>query len=132
MRIYYKIWVDIIYLIKKDPIQASAWKAYSKIAMMLLMSFNIGAIIVVLRVVGVNIIITGFSIIPLGRLNNLLTSFYVFLPVFILNHLLIFYRDRYKKLLIKYPDQKGKLGLKYLIFTVISFLGSFTIHAINQ
>jgi len=42
----------------------------------------------------------------------------IFAPVGFINYIAIFYRDRYKKLVIKYPDYNGKFVLSYMFASV--------------
>ena len=53
--------------------------------------------------------------------NNILTfSFLFFLPVVIVNYVLIFRNDRYKMLARKYPYHDGKYFLAYFLLTMIA------------
>lgn len=51
-------------------------------------------------------------------------------PFVILNYFLIFYRDRYKKILDKYPSRKGKVVMAYVLSVLVVGLITALIYGI--
>jgi hypothetical protein len=133
MKIYYKIWVDLLYLKMKNPTYSDDWKVYIQIAMMLLMCFNLATIVISLRFLGYKAIFPKILALPSGKLGDFLFSaIYLFWPLLALNYFLIFYKDRYKKLMIKYTDSKGWLASSYITLSFVLFFTTFIFYVINQ
>lgn len=119
MRLYYKIWVDCILRLKSIDANKTDWKYKSMTIMSVSMGFNFILIMVILQknIFGyfyeINFqLLTGFQ-------NYALTMLILyFLPCILINYILIFRRDRYLKLLEKYPYRNGKLSLTYSLISI--------------
>ena len=122
--IYYLIWADSILSIKKYHPQKTNWKITVFILNTLINALSLWIILIWLKYFKV------FSITPF-RLDifpgTLIDGFLVFtiefaLPFVILNYFLIFYNDKYKKIIAKYPSPPEKVAL---IYSSIVALGAF-------
>jgi hypothetical protein len=119
MRLYYRIWVDCILRVKSIDANKTDWKYKSMAIMSFAMGFNFIMIMIFLQknIFGyfyeINFqILTGFQ-------NYALTMLILyFLPCILINYLLIFHRDRYLKLIDKYPYRNGKLSLTYFLISI--------------
>lgn len=133
MKIYYKIWVDLLYLKAKNNSFSSGWELYFQIVMMLLMTFNITTIVMSLRFLGYSVIFPKISALPSGKLGDFLFSaIYLFIPLLIFNYFLFFNKERYKKLINKYTDSKGRLFMGYTVFSLVSFLVELILYGLYQ
>ncbi len=123
--IYYLLWVDAIVNNKDFKNKDSGWE-YS--VLWLITTFNGFNYLFIKMWLGyLNIYelesffdFAGTSFI-LGLLEALLNFF---LPVGLINYMAIFYNDRYKKLIVKYPHYNGKLVLSYIFGSVFLLFGT--------
>ena len=114
--IYYSFWVDVILNYKKHHKEKINWKQ-----MLFFVStingINLWIILVWLKYFEI-IIVPQFNIniFPGETLNGFLHFFLVFVsPFIVLNYFLIFHKDRYKKIIAKYPLQRKRFAFIYLI-----------------
>jgi hypothetical protein len=114
INIYCKLWVDAIVNSKGYKDNEDGWKSN---LFWLITTAN------VLNVMFVYMWLNFFQIFKLKYLfnssTNLVSSSLVeifimyYLPIVVINYFLIFRKDRYKKLIIKYSHYNGKLALYY-------------------
>ena len=122
--IYYSIWVDAIVNIEKNPKHKKDWKFFSMVYMTLLNALNFGVVLMLLAYIfNFKVIWVKFSILP-GTMLNSFASFIIqfAIPFILLNYVLIFYRNKYKGLIQKYSDKKGKLFAAYLLSSIGLFI----------
>ena len=121
MNLYYKIWVDAIFSIRKNRIEAGNWKLYTIIPISLLMGINLFTLFYWMKVIvnknlplffGVDI----FNAKPLNGYISVIITFFV--PFVILNYLLIFNNSRYDNLTKRYEANNGKLYKKYILYSI--------------
>lgn len=120
MGLYYRIWVDLIKRATSLPQNRQNWKPVSFIFMSLSMTLNFALIMAILQrnVLGHYYYDIDLDFLP-RRLASIIRFTILFiLPVVILNYLLIFHNDRYKKLLPRYPTRNGKLFLTYFLISM--------------
>lgn len=124
--IYYSIWVDAIVNIEKNPKHKKDWKFFSMVYMTLLNALNLGVILMLLAYIfNLKVIWVRFTILPGSMLNSFASFVIQFaLPFVLLNYVLIFYKNRYKELIQKYSDKKGKLFAAYLLSSIGLFIAS--------
>jgi hypothetical protein len=93
MNLYFKIWVDAIVKIRKNPLRNEDWKWIVQIYMAIAMALNLMFIFALLQR---NILHSTFydleiNIFSSEILNNLISGFILFfLPPLLINYLLIF------------------------------------------
>lgn len=115
---YYRLWVDVIAFEKAKKNNKVNWKPYSLVPVSLLMGINLFTLLYwtnelthhnlpVLLVAGV------FN----NRLIDIFISIIImyFIPFLLLNYLVIFYNQRYEKLMKIYPNTHGKVYRKYAL-----------------
>lgn len=124
MNIYYLIWSDAIASIRKYYPYKRSWKIEIFVFITSMHAFNLWIVLLWLKY---------FNVLTLPPFNidifpgNLLDSFVTFVIVFaspfvVLNYFLIFYNNRYEKILTKYKHIKVRYGAVYF---VIITLGAF-------
>ncbi|GAB3417699.1 hypothetical protein [Niabella aquatica] len=119
MQLYYKIWVDCIVKLRSRPQNVGLWKFFAMTFMSTTMVLNFWFI----SFLSMLHLHAEFSFFPIeinlfpGTRIDAFFSFFIsyLLPFLLLNHFLIFYKDRYKKLINLYPSYDGRLFLKYFL-----------------
>lgn len=122
--IYYLVWADSILSIKKYHPQKTNWKITVFILNTLINALSLWIILIWLKYFKV-FIITPFrlDIFPGTLIDGFLAFTIEFaLPFGILNYFLIFYNDRYKKIITKDPSPPEKIAF---IYSSIVALGAF-------
>lgn len=114
INIYYKLWVDAIINDKEYKRNENGWKSS---VFWLISTAN------VLNVIFVYMWLNYFQILNLQSIFNASTNLVsislveifiiYYLPIVVINYFLIFRKERYKKLIIKYSHYNGKLALYY-------------------
>ncbi len=120
---YYKIWVDGIRRIQSVPQSKADWKYYTMIFISMAMALQLGLIITLLEmyVFHSNFYRIDINIFPGEKLDYFLAFFILYLlPSLILNYFLIFFNNRYEKILKKYEYKYD--GILYVIYTVGTFI----------
>jgi hypothetical protein len=119
--LYYRIWVDCITKARSRPENSDSWIVGTMIFMSVSMTLNL-----LLGMTAFEKYYLGFYFydIKLKFLPKDLSSVVSFailyaLPCVLMNYFLIFYKDRYKELLIKYPSSNGKLFLPYFLVSML-------------
>jgi hypothetical protein len=128
MSLYYRIWVDSIKRIRSIEKNKDDWKIKIIIIMSVAMTYNLMMIMAILQRNILGISFYGIESPLLSELENDILTILVlfFLPCISINYLLIFRRNRYEKLLEKYPYYNGKLFVIYFLtsmFLPIVLLG---------
>ncbi len=122
--IYYSVWVDAIINIERNPKHKKDWKFISMVYMTLLNALNLGVVLMLLAYIfNLRVIWVRFTILP-GTMLNSFASFIIqfAIPFILLNYAMIFYRNRYKGLIQRYSDKKGKLFATYLLSSIGLFI----------
>lgn len=125
MRLFNMIWVDYITAIQKKVEYENSWKRVSFTIMTTAMVFNFVFIsVVILLFFDINTSIVHVKLFSSKMLNASSSSLInYFLPAGIINYFLIFFRDRYLKLLKKYKTYNGMLFISYLVVSVLLLIG---------
>ena len=118
MNLYFKIWVDAIVKIRKNPLRKEDWKWMVQIYMAIGMALNLMFLFAILQRNILNIAFYDLEINLLSNeiLNNLISGFILFfLPPLLINYLFIFKNDKYLVLIKKYKFENGKYFLTYFL-----------------
>ena len=114
---YYLIWVDT--LINGKKYYRNEWKVISFFLITFSNAMNVFTIYLWLKYFDVVSYLIKIDIFPGTILNNAAGFFIQFaVPFFLINYFLIFYNDRYKKLIGKYPSSNGKLAVIYMLSSI--------------
>ena len=119
--LYYRIWVDAIASQKEKRAENNSWKLYTLVTVSTLQGINLFTVFYWLRIIfSRHLLLTMpvgiFSARPLNGFISVIITF--FIPFLLLNYLLIFNKDRYKKLIEKYGVGDGKLYKTYALLTI--------------
>jgi len=121
--LYFKIWADLIMGIQKNPEHKNDWRYYSMFLMTTLITLNLLTLVMLLGIFKVKVFFITTEVLPGTILDSFVSGLIQFvLPSFILNYFLVFHREKYKKLVVKYKDRKGKIFLPYLFISVGAFI----------
>jgi hypothetical protein len=122
LKIYYKIWTDLIKKIQSIPANKNSWKILSLIFMTMAMAINLVAIMTILQLKVLKFNFYDFkpNILPGSKLDSLISFFVLFfLPNLLLNYFLIFRNNRYETLLTQYKSYDGKLFFSYFAMSLL-------------
>lgn len=109
--------------IKKNPEHKNDWRYYSMFLMTTLISLNLLTLVMLLGIFKVKVFFFATEVLPGTILDSFVSGLIQFvLPSFILNYILVFHREKYKKVLVKYNDRKGRIFLPYLFISVGAFI----------
>jgi hypothetical protein len=128
--IYYKIWVDAIFKIKSNPDLNKTWKFYSMIYMSTVMALNLWFFSFLMLTFKCKISFYPFeiNIFSIEKINSFLSFFASYLlPMLVINYFLIFWNNRYEKLLLQYKAQNGKLFSRYFLCSILIYIFYFLI-----
>ena len=120
-KLYYSIWVDCILKAKSLPKNRNNWPFFTMLLMAIAMAMNIALIMAVLQG---NILKRYFYDIQINlfaydKANKFVSFFILYLlPPLLLNYLLIFWNNRYEKIISKYKYHNGKLFSYYFIISL--------------
>jgi hypothetical protein len=119
MRLFYLIWVDIILRVKSQPVNKNDWQLKSLAYMTVAMALDFFFIITYIEVIlGYNFYDFKIPIIP-QEIGDPISFVILFVgPPLLLNYMLIFRNQRYKKLIRKYKYHEGKLGVTFILLAV--------------
>jgi hypothetical protein len=120
LALYYRIWVDAIVRAKSRPENRENWPMGTMIFMSVSMTLNLLLIMTILQrhVLGFYFYHIELSFLSRYLSNVISFSVLFILPCVLINYFLIFFRDRYKMLLKKYPYKGGKLFLTYFLVSM--------------
>ncbi len=113
--IYYIIWVDSILRYRKSLPKAKDWKLKVFLLNTWVNAINFWTILIWLKFFGIyHLPLIDIEIFP-GNILNYFISFTIefALPFGLLNYFLIFYNDRYKKIIERYSAPKRKYAFIY-------------------
>jgi hypothetical protein len=125
MKLYYKIWVDGIVKLRSRPQNAGLWKFFAMTFTSMAMALNLVFVLFIMSDLGMT---DGIFKVPVnlfpGTHIDAFFSFFIsyLLPFLLMNYFLIFHRDRYKELIMRYPYHGGKLYLRYFLGSLSVFL----------
>lgn len=119
--LYYRIWADAIVSQKEERGEHTSWKLYTMVPMSVLQGINLFTIFYWLRLIvnrGLLLMmpVDIFSARPLNGFISVIITF--FIPFILLNYLLIFNNNKYKKLIENYNSEGGKLYRKYALSSI--------------
>lgn len=120
--LYYKIWVDAIYLERKNNEKYRNWKVHTMIPITMMQFVNILTLSLLLNVFKINFIIDLFDFLPEYKFDVYLSAFIVLILFALINYLLIFRKHRYELLQTKYNNKNGKLYKGYVLFSLGIFI----------
>lgn len=126
--LFYRIWIDAIVNIKKNPQHKNDWKFYSMFIMTMLIAINMMTILMWIGYWGFNTSLFRIKLFKIDLFHGtMLDSFVMFLiqfalPSFLFNYFSIFYKGKYKKLIVKYSDRKGRVLVVYVFGTIGLFI----------
>ena len=117
---YYLYWVDAIVGIKTNNPKRKDWKFSLFTYTTICNALNLWVILLWLKYFNVLSFEIQINLLP-GTILNSAGGFIVYFatPFILLNYFLIFYRDRYKKLIEKYPSRNGKFAIRYVFVSVL-------------
>ncbi len=117
--VYYLIWVDIITSARKHHPDRVDWKYSLFVLITMCNALNLYTVYIWLKFFGVISYLIKIDIFPVPILNSA-TGFIVQFaaPFIVLNYFLIFYKERYKRLIEKYQPPKAKLALIYTFCSI--------------
>ena len=121
MKLYYEIWTDCITKARYLPKNKSDWKLYTLIFMSVAMALNLVFLLFIIATIKITekIFIIPIDIFP-GTKFVALISFFVsyLLPFLLINYYLIFYKEKYKQILLKYTYHNGRYFLSYFFGSI--------------
>lgn len=118
---YYKIWTDAIISQRAKRAEHTSWKLYTIIPISVLQGINLFTFFYWMRIIfSHNLLLTMpvgiFHAHPLNGFISVMITF--FIPFVLLNYLLIFYNNRYDKLILRYGSDNGKIYRNYALYTL--------------
>ena len=121
---YYIYWADAIQRIRKFHPQKKDWKISLYVFNSWIHALNLFIIFLWLKYYHmINIKLPDINIFPGDMIDGFLSFALVFAtPFFIINYFLIFYKNRYKKIIDKYHVKDGNYAMPY---TLVIALGAF-------
>ena len=131
---YYLIWADAIQKSRYNRPNEKRWKLIVFAIITYINALNIYCIDLWLSVLGIySIPIIYIDLFSLSFLNNILTFVVMYASYFIiLNYFLIFYKDRYKKIIQKYPMVKRNYAGIYLLISIFIAVLTILIYALTH
>jgi hypothetical protein len=135
MKWYYILIADTIYKMKSDSWKKDSFLFYTILFISFAIGFNFFMLsfilhdfnILKIESIQVSLNTTGFYFI-----DSFLSYAVVYLfPFLILNYFLIFHKDKYKEIIIKYKHYNGKLFSWYFVISLMAFPLFFIVGAIK-
>ncbi|MFC0878905.1 hypothetical protein ACE01N_20090 [Saccharicrinis sp. FJH2] len=126
---YYIYWADAIQRIRKHHPKKKDWKISLYVFNSWIHALNLFIIFLWLKYFHVlNIALPDINIFPGDMIDGFLSFAIVFAtPFFIINYFLIFYKDRYKKIVDKYHIKKGNYAMPYsMVIALGAFISAIT------
>lgn len=129
--IYYMIWVDAIQSIRKHHPNKENWKKEIFIFITTMHAFNLWIIFLWLKYFEINIPLIDLDLFPGSMIDSVFNFAIEFaLPFGMLNYLLVFYNNRYEKIIEKYKNLKIRYGSIYSISMVLGAFFSAILYGI--
>ncbi len=128
---YYLIWADAIRSIRKNKPNKTDWKLSLFVLITMSNSLNLMTIIVWLKFFDILSYVVKIDVFPGTMLDSAAGFLIQFAsPFIILNYFLIFYKNRYEKIIERYPNIKGKPGFIYCMCSIFIGVSSILIYGI--
>lgn len=128
--IYYQIWVDGILNSKDYKRKDPSWKITLFFIITLSNSLNLVTVYLWLRFIGLINYLIDVEISTNYYINNTVNFALQFAtPFILLNYFLIFYNNRYERLIKRIPHKKGKLALFYVLFSGLAWFISMILYS---
>ncbi len=123
-KLYYLIWSDSILSFKKYHPTREDWKMAIFLLNTWINALNLWILFIWLKYFDLlNVSLIRVELFPGDMLDKFVSFSLVFaLPFGLLNYFLIFYKDRYKRILIKYPSPPQRCAF---IYSTVITLGAF-------
>lgn len=129
--LYYLVWVDIIASAKRHHPDRTDWKYSLFILFTMCNALNLYSVDIFFNLIGIHTYLIKINIFPGSLLDSFAAFVLQFASIFILlNYFLIFYKDRYKFLLERYPSKNGKLALVYALCSIWIGFGSMILYSV--
>lgn len=127
MKLYYKLAVSTIYTMKNSPKFSDMWKSMSLVMLTINLGFNL--ITLFLLVKGLSQINIG-DYVQIDFINNhywngfINLCFYAFIPIFLFNYYLVFNKNRFEQLIVKYHSafKKKIFGIHFFLSLTLLYL----------
>ena len=128
---FYLYWVDAITSIKLKNPKRKDWKFSLFTYTTICNALNLWVILLWLKFFNILSFKVEINLLP-GTILSSAGGFIVYFaaPFILLNYFLIFYRDRYKRLIEIYPHRNGRLAMGYILFSVILGFMSMIIYGV--
>lgn len=122
LSLYYRIWVDLIKRAKTQPENREKWPIGAMIFMSLGMTSNFTLLMSILQkqLLGFYFYYIEFPSLPNFAATVISFMILFFLPCVLTNYFLIFYKQKFRSLLKKYPSKEGRLFLTYFFISMFS------------
>ncbi|MDD2797217.1 MAG: hypothetical protein PHV20_01350 [Bacteroidales bacterium] len=130
MKIYYELWTDCITKARSLPKNKSDWKVNTLLFISMAMALNLVLILFIISTLGITekIFIIPIDIFPGTKIDAFVSFFLSYLlPFLIINYYFIFYKEKYKEILLKYKYRNGKLFLSYFFGSIGALILYFLI-----
>lgn len=135
MKFYYILFSDAINKILTVEKSKDMWKFYTLIYISFAMGFNLFMLSFILHdlsILRIETIELKLNITSIYFIDSFLSYGIVYLfPFLILNYFLIFYKDKYKEIIVKYKHYNGKVISWYYVISFFTFPLFFIIGAIK-
>ena len=121
MNLFYKLWASCIVKERKLNPNSIEWKIRCMVYMTMAMTANVALAITLLNrfVLKYNFYTLSFPNLPKSFSNILAFVILYVLPIALINYLLIFRENRYKKIIKRYPNQNEKFFIGYFVLSII-------------
>jgi hypothetical protein len=127
--LYYSFWVNVIVDGRKNQPERTDWKISLFMLITAANSFNLYVIMLWLKYFNIFSYSVHLDFMPNTMINGALEYIVEYAsPFILLNYFLIFHKDRYKKLIEKYPPNGSKFPLVYFLSSVFSMFFSVIIY----
>lgn len=128
---YYLYWVDAIVSIKTNSPKRRDWKFSIFTYTTMCNALNLWVVLLWLKYFNILSFKVQINLLPGTMLNNA-GGFIIYFatPFILLNYFLIFYRDKYKKLIEIYPHKNGKFAMRYIFISVLLCFISMILHEV--
>jgi hypothetical protein len=135
MKLYYILFSDAINKILTVEKSKDMWKFYVMISISFAMGFNLFMLSFILHdlnILKIETIEVRLNATGIYQLDSFLSYAVVYLfPFLMINYFLVFYKDKYKEIIIKYRNYNGKLFTWYFVISLMAFPLFFIVGAIK-
>lgn len=130
-KLYYLIWSDAISSIRKHHPEKKTWKNEVYILVTFIHSINFWILFMVLKFINVEIPVININLFLGDSIDSFLGFIMTFAwPFLLLNFFLVFYKDKYKRILQKYPTKRRSYAFGYSMVVIIGGFVTFILYAI--